>query len=100
MRVGVSSRIAKIALSNFYKKDINEIEELWHAFDPPYRELIEWLHGITKKPNVNDRPVFRSPMLANPLEEIDYKIINPNNYLAEWKWDGIRIQLVSLNQTV
>ena len=100
LRVGVSSRLAKIALSNFYKKDINEIEELWHAFDPPYRELLEWLQGITKKPNVNDRPVFRSPMLANPLEEIDYKIINPNNYLAEWKWDGIRIQLVSLNQSV
>ena len=100
MRVGVSSRLAKISLSNFYKKDINEIEELWHAFDPPYRELIEWLHGITKKPNVNDRPVFRSPMLANPLEEIDYKIINPNNYFAEWKWDGIRIQLVSLDQSV
>ena len=100
LRVGVSSRLAKISLSNFYKKDINEIEELWHAFDPPYRELIEWLHGITRKPNVNDRPVFRSPMLANPLEEIDYKIINSNNYLAEWKWDGIRIQLVSLNQSV
>jgi len=100
LRVGVSSRLAKISLSNFYKKDISEIEELWHAFDPPYKELIEWIVGTTKKPNVSDRPVFRSPMLANPLEENDHKIIDSNNYLAEWKWDGIRIQLVSLNQSV
>tara|TARA_B100000900_G_scaffold62864_2_gene48377 strand:- start:1349 stop:2941 length:1593 start_codon:yes stop_codon:yes gene_type:complete len=100
LRVGVSSRIAKIALSKSFNKDINEIEELWHAFNPPYRELIEWINGKTEKPNVQNRAIFRSPMLANPLEESDHKLINPTTYLAEWKWDGIRIQLVSSNGNV
>ena len=39
-------------------------------------------------------------MLANPLEENDYKLINPISYLAEWKWDGIRVQLVSMKNEV
>ena len=34
-------------------------------------------------------------MLANPLEDTDIAALDPAAYRAEWKWDGIRVQLVS-----
>jgi DNA ligase-1 len=40
---------------------------------------------------VRDVPVFRPFMLAQPLEETRVSL---DDYAAEWKWDGIRVQLV------
>ena len=97
MRVGVSSRLAKIALSESFDVSVSEVEEVWYAVNPPYKELIDWLYGDGKKPNLNKKAIFRPPMLANPLHEKDYKIISSHDFIAEWKWDGIRIQLVSNN---
>ena len=34
-------------------------------------------------------------MLAQPLEDCDIEGLDPCDYLAEWKWDGIRVQLVA-----
>jgi DNA ligase-1 len=34
-------------------------------------------------------------MLAHPLEDGDLAALAPAEYVAEWKWDGIRVQLVS-----
>jgi DNA ligase-1 len=34
-------------------------------------------------------------MLAQPLEDGDLDALDPAAYRAEWKWDGIRVQLVS-----
>jgi DNA ligase-1 len=39
--------------------------------------------------------LFRPLMLANPLEEGELETLDPADYLAEWKWDGIRVQAVS-----
>jgi DNA ligase-1 len=36
-------------------------------------------------------PIFRPFMLAHPLEETRVSL---DDYAAEWKWDGIRVQLV------
>ena len=36
-------------------------------------------------------PVFRPFMLAQPLEELRVSL---DDYAAEWKWDGIRVQIV------
>jgi DNA ligase 1 len=33
-------------------------------------------------------------MLAQPLEEDDIPKLSPADYRAEWKWDGIRVELV------
>src|SRR3712207_6698568 len=32
-------------------------------------------------------------MLAHPLEDADIAALNPADWRAEWKWDGIRVQL-------
>jgi DNA ligase-1 len=36
-------------------------------------------------------------MLANPLAEGDLVKLSPADYAAEWKWDGIRVELAAAN---
>lgn len=95
MRIGVSARLAKQALADFGKVDVTEIEELWHGLAPPYRELFAWLEGKDAKPVSAAAALYRPVMLSNPLEEGDYGRIRPEDYRAEWKWDGIRVQVSS-----
>jgi DNA ligase-1 len=97
LRIGVSGRLARLALAEYGRVDVQHIEEVWHAVEPPYGELLAWLDGESDRPSVADKPVFRPLMLANPLEEADRGKIDIAQYRAEWKWDGIRIQLVSIN---
>ncbi|WP_152044915.1 cisplatin damage response ATP-dependent DNA ligase [Aureimonas psammosilenae] len=92
MRIGVSSRLAKQALADFGGKDIAEIEELWHGLNAPYLDLFAWLSGNSEKPVSAAASPFRPVMLSQPLEKPDYDRISPQDYAAEWKWDGIRVQ--------
>ncbi|BDA83402.1 ATP-dependent DNA ligase [Aureimonas sp. SA4125] len=92
MRIGVSARLAKQALADFGTKDIAEIEELWHGLAPPYVTLFAWLEDRAEKPVSAALAPFRPVMLSQPLEAQDFPRIVPEDYAAEWKWDGIRIQ--------
>ena len=38
---------------------------------------------------------FRPVMLSHPLEAADLERLDPADYAAEWKWDGIRVQAVA-----
>ncbi len=95
MRIGVSARLAKQALAQFGQVDVTEIEELWHGLTPPYQPLFAWLEKSAEKPESLSAAPFRPVMLSTPLEEPDYSRINAGEYVAEWKWDGIRVQLTS-----
>ncbi|MET3648340.1 cisplatin damage response ATP-dependent DNA ligase [Phyllobacterium ifriqiyense] len=95
MRIGVSARLAKQALAQFGQVDVTEIEELWHGLTPPYQPLFAWLEKSAEKPESLSAVPFRPVMLSTPLEEPDYSRINAGEYVAEWKWDGIRVQLTS-----
>ena len=97
LRVGVSARLAKTALAEFGKVDVAEVEEIWHGLEPPYRELFDWLEGRAPRPEAKESVAFRPMMLANPLEARDLESLDFPAYLAEWKWDGIRVQLVARN---
>lgn len=92
VRVGVSARLVKVAIAEHYGVDVNAIEEAWSASAPPYLALFAWLEGRGPMPLSADRPVFRPPMLAHPLEDGDLAALDPADYRAEWKWDGIRVQ--------
>jgi len=94
LRVGVSARLAKVALAEWGGQPVDDIEELWHALEPPYEELFVWLSGQGPKPEIGDRATFRPLMLAHPLEAEDIAGLDPAAYRAEWKWDGIRVQVV------
>ena len=95
LRIGVSARLAKTALGEWCGIPTERIEEVWHALDPPYRPLFDWLEGRAPPPENRDRPTFSPLMLAQPLEEDDLARLDPADYRAEWKWDGIRVQLVA-----
>jgi DNA ligase 1 len=94
LRVGVSARLAKTALAEFGAIEIEAIEAVWHGLDPPYCDLFAWLERRAPRPEIGERPAFSPLMLANPLEIEDLAALDPAAYRAEWKWDGIRVQLV------
>lgn len=95
LRVGVSARLAKVAVAEYGGVDPGEIEELWHGLEPPYDELFAWLDGAAARPDLEDRPIFRPPMLAHPLEEGEVEGLDLARFRAEWKWDGIRVQIAA-----
>jgi DNA ligase 1 len=95
LRIGVSARLAKTALAEWGGVDIARIEEVWHGIASPYPALFAWLEGRAAPPGIADLPTFCPLMLAQPLEEGDFAGLDPRDYLAEWKWDGIRVQLVA-----
>ena len=97
MRVGVSARLAKTALAEWSKVPLDDIEAVWHGLEPPYSELFGWLENRAPRPETKGRPNFTPLMLAQPLEEDDITALDPSAYRAEWKWDGIRVQLVGRN---
>jgi DNA ligase 1 len=104
LRIGVSARLAKQALSDMSKlgghgRDVTEIETLWHGLEPPYEPLFAWLEGRAEKPVLATPAIFHSVMLANPVEEGDLEKLDPEDYAAEWKWDGIRVQMSSFGGT-
>ena len=91
LRVGVSARLAKQALADAFALDVEAVEEVWHGLEPPYPTLFAWAEGTGAQPTTADVPVFRPFMLAHPLEELR---VDLSDYAAEWKWDGIRVQIV------
>jgi DNA ligase-1 len=93
LRVGVSARLAKTALALAFELDVDQVEEVWHGLKPPYPSLFAWGEGTGAQPTPADVPVFRPFMLAHPLEETRVDLAD---YAAEWKWDGIRVQIVGV----
>jgi DNA ligase-1 len=91
LRVGISARLAKQGLADAFGLEVEAVEEVWHGLRPPFTELFDWGEGRGEQPMVRDVPVFRPFMLAHALEETK---ISLDDYAAEWKWDGIRVQLV------
>ena len=93
MRIGVSARLTRVALAQAFDEAVEEIEELWHGVSAPYGDLFAWLADGAEKPDVSNRPTFRPFMLAHPID--DDTVLDPADWFVEWKWDGIRVQLVA-----
>lgn len=92
LRIGVSARLAKTAAAALGDKDVTEIELMWSGLTPPYTELFAWLEGRADKPVHADPAPFRPAMLAHAIEETDFEKLDAADFMAEWKWDGIRVQ--------
>jgi DNA ligase 1 len=95
LRIGVSARLAKAAVAALGATDAQDIELLWPGLSPPYIELFAWLEGRGEKPASGDPAPFRPAMLAHALDEPDLAGLDPAEFMAEWKWDGIRVQAVA-----
>ena len=100
LRVGLSARLAKQAAADMslaygHAVEVAEIEEVWHALEPPYPEFFAWLENRGPRPDAAAPGRFRPVMLAQAVDElVDFAKLDPSQYAAEWKWDGIRVQAV------
>ena len=95
MRIGISARLAKTAAAALGDKDPHDVELMWPGLTPPYLDLFAWLEGRADKPVNLDPAPFRPVMLAHAIEDADFANLDAADYVAEWKWDGIRVQAVS-----
>jgi DNA ligase-1 len=95
LRIGVSARLAKTAVAALSGTDAQDIELLWPGLTPPYLDLFAWLEGRAEKPASSDPAPFRPAMLAHALDDADLAGLEADDFLAEWKWDGIRVQAVA-----
>ena len=60
LRVGVSARLARLAVAEGFDTAVGEIEEVWHGLAPPFLPLFAWLEGRAPKPDLAALPVFRA----------------------------------------
>jgi DNA ligase-1 len=95
LRVGVSARLARVALAEWSGQPVEAIEEVWHGVAWPYAPLFRWLEGEAARPDPRDQPIFRPLMLAHPLEVPDLAALHAPDWRAVWNWDGIRVQLTA-----
>ena len=95
MRIGISARLAKTAAAELGDQDPHDIELMWPGLAPPYLDLFAWLEGRAEKPVNLDPAPFRPVMLAHAIENTDFANLDAAAFIAEWKWDGIRVQAVS-----
>src|SRR5262249_30663089 len=95
MRIGISARLAKTAAAALGDKDPHEIELMWPGLTAPYTDLFAWLEARGEKPVNLDPAPFRPVMLAHAIEDADFAGLEASEYVAEWKWDGIRVQAVA-----
>ena len=94
IRIGVSARLAKLAVADAYQIPVDDIEQLWHGLSPPYIPLFDWLEGRADKPEQVRKAYFLPMMLSHPIEDDEFQKLNLDDYQIEYKWDGIRVQLV------
>ena len=93
LRVGVSARLARMAVAELGGVEVDAVEQVWHGLAPPYLALFAWLDGEGERPSAIDPAPFRPAMLAQPLDEKDFASLDPRDFCAEWKWDGVRLQV-------
>ena len=93
LRVGVSARLARTAVAELGAVEVDAVEQVWHGLTPPYLQLFAWLEGRGERPTAIDPAPFRPAMLAQPLDEKNFAALDPREFCAEWKWDGIRLQV-------
>lgn len=104
LRIGVSARFLKKILAQYAQQfthpaeqppiTVEEIERVWHGVAPPYNDLLAWLEGKESMPDIANKLTFQPVMLAHPIEASVLDTITPAHWQAEWKFDGIRAQLV------
>ena len=95
LRVGVSARLAKQALARLRRQGRDRDRGDLARPEAALRELFAWLEGKGERPVSAALAPFRPVMLAQALDEADFAKLDPGDYAAEWKWDGIRVQAVA-----
>ena len=91
--------LLELRLETALELPVDAVEEIWHGLEAPYRPLFDWLTAGGPQPKSNMGGAFLSPMLANPIDRTEIESLDPAQFRAEWKWDGIRVQIASSGGT-
>lgn len=92
LRVGVSQRLVQQALAELSGIEISRIAQRMLGAWTPSPEFIRDLLSVDELPGDRQQP-FQF-FLASPLEA-GVETLGPiEDWLLEWKWDGIRLQLI------
>ncbi len=103
-RLGVQRRLVVRALANITEIDPAIIE---HRLNAPWKPAADdYLRILSREEHASDpaapypfflatpiRPNADDP-IADELAWIEHHLADPADWLAEWKWDGIRAQLI------
>lgn len=93
LRVGVSQRLVVQALAAWSGQPTDLIaHRLSGAWKPTATALAALAEAVGEDEHLADRPY--PFFLASPLEGDVAALGDPRDWLAEWKWDGIRAQLM------
>lgn len=91
-RVGVSQLLVTQAVAEVSKKEKTEVAHRlmgnWNPETTSFRQLL--LEGFANSDRSKPYPFC----LAHPIEVETESLGNPSDWLVEWKWDGIRGQLI------
>jgi DNA ligase 1 len=97
-RIGVNQQLVIKALSNVYGIAPSELTYRimgnWTPFDTTFQELI-----LEHSPHQNGSKPYPF-CLANPITPQVLNNLSPHEFQVEWKWDGIRGQLIVRNHEV
>lgn len=97
LRVGVSQRLAQQALAEMSGIDIARIAQRMLGAWTPSPRFVRDLLTVEELPGDRQQPY--PFFLASPLEPADgaeaaARLGDVGDWLLEWKWDGIRLQLI------
>ncbi len=96
-RMGISSRLVMKGFAQAKGLDINEVTlRLTGNWEPTKTSLKSLLEGDSVYETSKPYPFF----LASPIEEEFWNCEPPEKWQAEWKWDGIRGQIVKRNSEI
>ena len=91
-RIGVSQTLLVKALAELYQTETavltHRLSGQWNPFQTSFEAIIGGRHD-------KDEPSKPYPFfLAHPLEHKDGDFYSPEDWFIEWKWDGIRAQVI------
>ncbi|WP_158884377.1 ATP-dependent DNA ligase [Rhodanobacter sp. L36] len=99
MRVGVSQRLVVQSIAQWSEQSTDLIA---HRMSGPWRPDAAALQALTRDADEGEHLADRPYpfFLASPLENDVETLGEPSLWLAEWKWDGIRAQLMRRDDNV
>ncbi|MBB5207748.1 ATP-dependent DNA ligase [Chiayiivirga flava] len=98
LRVGVSQRLVQQALAQSTGIDIAVLAQRMMGEWPATTDFLAGL--LSPETTLADRQQPYPFFLASPLEQPAESLGDLRDWLLEWKWDGIRLQLIRRDGTV
>lgn len=92
LRVGVSARLVQQALADFSDVPIAVLAQRMLGDWPPTPAFLDALMSTEVLDSDREQPY--PFFLASPLENAPEQLGDVRDWLLEWKWDGIRVQVI------